>query len=674
MLTSLLKVNFHKVIVVATIIASSLLSHTAWSQTTVICGTGASPHPTLSGFCCSGAACVGGGGGSDVEIPPDNVGFWECSPGLWCSGKLPDFSPAPVNPDFDIGVERSLDQVLNDKQFVDTLSGNEIEYHFQDIDVGFENGVRSFKETSVVFENTELLTALKSSGLSINDFSQASNTIFKTLQYNRNTLVSGVALQVGGGLFIYQRGKRVYLLNKQAYLGLLNGTPLEASPQAAAISIAAYDQSNALKLLQRERLDQSIIDKKIGHKLQAKHDGTAGLSPEEFERVFTRLGKLDLRIEDIPLSERAAVVRNLAQEPEFAQKMWEGLPPSFRDSLNKTSAISEEVASGKITPIEGYIHGMAEVGGFLDGMVATVVSAGVKPYADKALEITPDQWEAIASDKLTQGKENLSAFGWVTLAQVLHPGEGLAGVAKAKQDIAKIQQGAAEWARLHPRQARLLSSSIQVIATSTAIAGGVGSVTKLKLKMGSGTRKIRKDTREEIDAVYAQGQLTAKVARRLENDGFPPVAAKQTAEILEEKGWLKRFESKIADSQVVEKRGHTIRDHVGMTDSKLRRRFIEKPYIKGASTYNTLEDAENAISKVIRENQREIQDWLSNPDHPIFGRPKAFDMKNASQIPTGKTILGPKSAMIDTYGARVVLQPDGSGGYIIKTSFPKVTP
>jgi hypothetical protein len=61
--------------------------------------------------------------------------------------------------------------------------------------------------------------------------------------------------------------------------------------------------------------------------------------------------------------------------------------------------------------------------------------------------------------------------------------------------------------------------------------------------------------------------------------------------------------------------GHTIARHVGKTEEELRERLAREPYIPGASSFRSLEDAGRFVNEALRAKDRVIRRWLE------FARP-----------------------------------------------------
>ncbi|HEY0166381.1 MAG TPA: RNase A-like domain-containing protein [Jatrophihabitans sp.] len=95
--------------------------------------------------------------------------------------------------------------------------------------------------------------------------------------------------------------------------------------------------------------------------------------------------------------------------------------------------------------------------------------------------------------------------------------------------------------------------------------------------------------------------------------------------------------------------GHTLRKHVGKSETFLRTRLATEPHIKGASTFYDRQAAENAVSGLLGANQAAINRWLS-------GRRAYLKLEGRYSEPLGTLVL-PKSAVgAEASGIRVILR------------------
>lgn len=120
------------------------------------------------------------------------------------------------------------------------------------------------------------------------------------------------------------------------------------------------------------------------------------------------------------------------------------------------------------------------------------------------------------------------------------------------------------------------------------------------------------------------------------------------------RGWLARHEHSGS---------HTLRDHVGRTETELREQ-IAATGKKRASSFLDQDNAERLIERTLRQKNAEVQTWLSSGRH-----------KQPVEALFGETtgITAVRGAATETvYGVRVVLLRDASmpDGYRILTSYP----
>lgn len=116
--------------------------------------------------------------------------------------------------------------------------------------------------------------------------------------------------------------------------------------------------------------------------------------------------------------------------------------------------------------------------------------------------------------------------------------------------------------------------------------------------------------------------------------------------------------------------GHSIKMHVGKSESWLRKRLIDEPKTKYASSFNNYETANKVIGSAIKENTSNIEKWLSS------GSDKPLKLKTTTDKPIG-TILGRgkggsvgQKTATETNKAEVILIKDNTPkGWHILTSY-----
>ena len=95
---------------------------------------------------------------------------------------------------------------------------------------------------------------------------------------------------------------------------------------------------------------------------------------------------------------------------------------------------------------------------------------------------------------------------------------------------------------------------------------------------------------------------------------------------------------------------HTIAKHVGKTVEELKARLAAEPKTRMASTFRTLEDAEQGVSEVMRIRAFEIQEWAARTQSETVGR---FSIPKSSIVGIAVDRAGPAR---DASGIIVVLK------------------
>lgn len=112
---------------------------------------------------------------------------------------------------------------------------------------------------------------------------------------------------------------------------------------------------------------------------------------------------------------------------------------------------------------------------------------------------------------------------------------------------------------------------------------------------------------------------------------------------------------------------HTIRDHVGKTVAELRARLATTPRLPAASSFRTLESAEQAVSAALVKNAAAIQTWASQAR---VGAKMAFEYRAATTV--GVSVSRAAGLAEEVSGVRVVLRKllDSDRVYYVLTAFP----
>jgi hypothetical protein len=114
--------------------------------------------------------------------------------------------------------------------------------------------------------------------------------------------------------------------------------------------------------------------------------------------------------------------------------------------------------------------------------------------------------------------------------------------------------------------------------------------------------------------------------------------------------------------------GHTIARHVARTEAQLQARLAAQPGIKAASTFVTIEDAEKAVSAVLKANRAAIKTWASTAK--IGANSPAFTLDFGKTI--GQGVVRATGAMTPMSKAIVVLRKVSQGNrvFFVLTSYP----
>lgn len=112
--------------------------------------------------------------------------------------------------------------------------------------------------------------------------------------------------------------------------------------------------------------------------------------------------------------------------------------------------------------------------------------------------------------------------------------------------------------------------------------------------------------------------------------------------------------------------GHTLKRHVGKSDSELQNRLAAESNISAASTYTDRETAESAVGEVIAADQWRIEQWL----HRSGGHPNlVLDYDGRQAI--GRSLRRNASTSEPCSHATVVLKWRANDDFIVLTSYPE---
>jgi hypothetical protein len=113
--------------------------------------------------------------------------------------------------------------------------------------------------------------------------------------------------------------------------------------------------------------------------------------------------------------------------------------------------------------------------------------------------------------------------------------------------------------------------------------------------------------------------------------------------------------------------GHTIARHVGRTETELRARLASQKSIPAASSFQTLAQAEHAVTKGLQANRVAIAQWARTATP---GAKQAFVW--ASSSPVGQGVVRATGRLTQMSRVRIVLKQQAIQGklYYVLTAFP----
>lgn len=118
--------------------------------------------------------------------------------------------------------------------------------------------------------------------------------------------------------------------------------------------------------------------------------------------------------------------------------------------------------------------------------------------------------------------------------------------------------------------------------------------------------------------------------------------------------------------------GHTLERHIGKSAEELIARLERRPALSATSSSNfrTQREAEQIISRVIRDNKNQIEMWVQH--HPA-GMNAKMELESVFAGQTGIMVRRGSSEVIRSYRVRLVLRFQNWHGkpYFVLTAFPK---
>ena len=113
--------------------------------------------------------------------------------------------------------------------------------------------------------------------------------------------------------------------------------------------------------------------------------------------------------------------------------------------------------------------------------------------------------------------------------------------------------------------------------------------------------------------------------------------------------------------------GHTLKKHVGRTDTGLRERLDHERDISAASTWNDRASAEAAVGAAIADQNKKISGWLGRESHPNL----VLDYDGDPAHPSGRTLRRGDDHVQPCAHAVIVLKWDGPNSYHVLTAYPE---
>ncbi|MDI9221749.1 hypothetical protein QMZ30_12650 [Pantoea sp. EA-12] len=116
--------------------------------------------------------------------------------------------------------------------------------------------------------------------------------------------------------------------------------------------------------------------------------------------------------------------------------------------------------------------------------------------------------------------------------------------------------------------------------------------------------------------------------------------------------------------------GHTLERHIGKSAEELIARLERRPALSATSSFRTQREAEQIISRVIRDNKNQIEMWVK---HLPAGMNAKMELESVFAGQTGIMVRRGSSEVIRCYRVRLVLRFQNWHGkpYFVLTAFPK---
>ncbi|MCL2645309.1 MAG: hypothetical protein FWD51_07610 [Betaproteobacteria bacterium] len=170
---------------------------------------------------------------------------------------------------------------------------------------------------------------------------------------------------------------------------------------------------------------------------------------------------------------------------------------------------------------------------------------------------------------------------------------------------------------------------------------------------GTADREEHSDVGQKVETTASVNQEAEATVGDNPEDILSWMAEEQEADSATEESWL--MDSERAG-------GHLLARHVGQSESELANRLKKEPNISAASTYETTEQAEEAVLTAFEVNAPKLENWLSKGANGRLTLDAAF--------PGGIVMKRGATTATQGTGVRIVLQGNGQGSFYILTGYP----
>ncbi len=115
-----------------------------------------------------------------------------------------------------------------------------------------------------------------------------------------------------------------------------------------------------------------------------------------------------------------------------------------------------------------------------------------------------------------------------------------------------------------------------------------------------------------------------------------------------------------------ERGGHTLRKHVGRSDTQLAERLEHERSISAASTWTDLDTAETTVAGALRAERGKIENWMRRG----FPRANLALHYDAGRV-IGRSFRRGDMQAVECTAAVIVLRADGPYSFYVLTTYPE---